>query len=245
MSPRRPPVPRGVPTLTDVVEWPAGPPAEATTSAEPVPRPEAGLEGASSPQAAVPPGDVPTLTTPLANAADLPLRVGQPEAAGGAPEAAAASRTDASARTEPGSAADLPASSPRSATGAAESAPGPSGLASERSAADAEAGFVERRRLERRHADRRAGAPESAGWGRRGTDSAFGALAAPDDPLVVRVLAEVEAQVELMLEVRLREVLAPIVARAGDALVRDARQQLAQTLREVVERAVASQRGRY
>lgn len=53
-----------------------------------------------------------------------------------------------------------------------------------------------------------------------------------------RVLADIQKQVDLMLEVRLREALAPALARATDALVRDARKELASTLRDIVAKAV-------
>ena len=39
-----------------------------------------------------------------------------------------------------------------------------------------------------------------------------------------------------MLEVRLREALAPILARATDALVRDARKELTAAMRDIVAR---------
>lgn len=57
--------------------------------------------------------------------------------------------------------------------------------------------------------------------------------------LARRVMADLQKQVDLMLEVRLREALAPILARAGDAIVRDARKELTAALREVVAAAVA------
>lgn len=62
-----------------------------------------------------------------------------------------------------------------------------------------------------------------------------------EDELVQRVLADVQRQVELMLEVKLREALAPVLTRATDALMREARNELASTLREVVARAVAQE----
>ena len=67
------------------------------------------------------------------------------------------------------------------------------------------------------------------------------ARSADEEELVQRVLADVQRQVELMLEVRLREVLAPVLTRATDALMREARNELASTLREVVARAVAQE----
>ena len=63
-----------------------------------------------------------------------------------------------------------------------------------------------------------------------------------------RVLGDVQRQIDLMLEYRLREALAPVLARLGDTLIRELRDELASTLRDVVVRAVAQeidrQRGR-
>ncbi|HEX2541487.1 MAG TPA: hypothetical protein VHM00_10440 [Caldimonas sp.] len=61
--------------------------------------------------------------------------------------------------------------------------------------------------------------------------------------LAERVMADLQKQIDLMLEVRLREALAPVLARAGDALVRDARRELTAALRDVVTRAVARELG--
>ena len=55
---------------------------------------------------------------------------------------------------------------------------------------------------------------------------------------------QLQRQVDLMLEYRLREVLTPLLARAADNVVRDARSQLASTLRDMVERAVADELAR-
>ena len=83
-----------------------------------------------------------------------------------------------------------------------------------------------------------------------------GATAAPARPqsggkptaaevqLTQRVLADLQRQVELMLEVRLREALAPILARATDTLVRDARKELTAAMRDIVARAIAKELGR-
>lgn len=71
------------------------------------------------------------------------------------------------------------------------------------------------------------------------------ARALDEDELVQRVLADVQRQVELMLEVKLREALAPVLTRATDALMREARNELASTLREVVARAVAQELARH
>jgi hypothetical protein len=62
--------------------------------------------------------------------------------------------------------------------------------------------------------------------------------------LVQRVLSDVQRQIDLMLEYRLREALSPALARLSQALVDEARDELASTLREVVARAVAQELSR-
>lgn len=66
-----------------------------------------------------------------------------------------------------------------------------------------------------------------------------------EDEIVQRVLADVQRQVELMLEVKLREALAPALTRATDALMREARNELASTLRDIVARAVSQEISRH
>lgn len=66
-----------------------------------------------------------------------------------------------------------------------------------------------------------------------------------EEELIERVLVDVGRQVELMLEYRLRETLTPVLARATDALVREARNELAQTLRDVIARSVAQELARH
>lgn len=66
---------------------------------------------------------------------------------------------------------------------------------------------------------------------------------APPPPLeeaaiVDAVIAALQPRIDLMFEYRLRETLAPLLAQAADALVNDARQAMAGTLRDVVARAV-------
>lgn len=56
-----------------------------------------------------------------------------------------------------------------------------------------------------------------------------------------RVLIEVQRQIDGMLEYRLREALTPILARTSEALVRELRQELSKTMRDVVSRAVAQE----
>ena len=59
------------------------------------------------------------------------------------------------------------------------------------------------------------------------------------------ILTAVQRQIDLMLEYRLREALAPVLARATDNLVRESRSELASTLRDVVARAVAQEISRH
>ena len=63
--------------------------------------------------------------------------------------------------------------------------------------------------------------------------------------LVEQILGEVQRQIDLMLEYRLREALMPVLARATENLIRDARGELASTLRDVVARAVAREIARH
>ena len=69
------------------------------------------------------------------------------------------------------------------------------------------------------------------------------AAAAPlsEDVIVQRVLADVQRQLDLVFEYKLRELLAPTLARIADSLIRDTRNELATTLREIVTRAVAQE----
>jgi hypothetical protein len=70
----------------------------------------------------------------------------------------------------------------------------------------------------------------------------------PYDPAVPaiteRVLVDVQRRVDLMLEYRLRESLTPALARMTDNFIRDTRNELAVTLREIVARAVEAELSR-
>ena len=63
--------------------------------------------------------------------------------------------------------------------------------------------------------------------------------------LVQRVLADLQRQTDLMLDYRMRELLAPLLARATDNLIREVRGELALTLRDMVARAVAQEMARH
>ena len=68
------------------------------------------------------------------------------------------------------------------------------------------------------------------------------APAAPtEDQLTSSLLADLQRQIDLVLEYRVREALTPILARATDAIVREARSELTHTLSEVVALAVAKE----
>ena len=79
----------------------------------------------------------------------------------------------------------------------------------------------------------------------QGASHAFVLPEISEQQLTQRVLADLQRQVDLMLEQRVREAMAPALARLTDALVRDAREQLAVTLRDVVARAVAQELSRH
>jgi len=66
-----------------------------------------------------------------------------------------------------------------------------------------------------------------------------------DEATIESVLIGLQRQVELMLDYRLREVLTPLLARAADSIVREARAELVSTLRDVVARAVAQELARH
>ena len=56
------------------------------------------------------------------------------------------------------------------------------------------------------------------------------------------MLGRVTRQLDLLLEARLREAMAPALARAADGLVRELREQLAADLRGMVAEALAQER---
>ena len=66
-----------------------------------------------------------------------------------------------------------------------------------------------------------------------------GPAAAPDPDPVAQVLALLEPRIGTLLESRLREALAPALARVADGLIRDVQAELGPTLRCLVEEAVA------
>ncbi len=65
-----------------------------------------------------------------------------------------------------------------------------------------------------------------------------------DAEVAGRLLAQIQQQLDLAIDVRLREALTPVLARAADALVRDARREMASVLRDIVARAVDAELAR-
>ena len=59
--------------------------------------------------------------------------------------------------------------------------------------------------------------------------------------LAHRVLSDVQRQVDSMLEFRLKEAMAPLLARHTEAIVRDLRDELNRTLKDVVARSVSQE----
>jgi hypothetical protein len=87
------------------------------------------------------------------------------------------------------------------------------------------------------------------------TDAAIAVAPAPaptpeatslnEDRIVERVLLDLQRQIDLMLEYRVREALIPALTRATDALVLEARNELASTLRSIVAKSVAQELARH
>lgn len=59
--------------------------------------------------------------------------------------------------------------------------------------------------------------------------------------LAQRVLADVQRQIDGMLDFRLKEAIGPILAKHSEALVRDLREELSRTMRDVVARSVTQE----
>jgi hypothetical protein len=61
------------------------------------------------------------------------------------------------------------------------------------------------------------------------------------EQLAQRVLAGVQRHIDLALEQRLRELLAPTLARLTESLMHETREHVGSLLRELIERAVAQE----
>ncbi len=67
----------------------------------------------------------------------------------------------------------------------------------------------------------------------------------PDQELTQRVLAGLQRQVDMVVEVRLREAISPLLVRMTDALVRELRAELTSTLQDVVAKAVTQEAAKW
>ena len=72
-----------------------------------------------------------------------------------------------------------------------------------------------------------------------------GAHVLNEDQIVEKVLLDLQRQIDLMLEYRVREALIPVLTRVSDALVLEARNELASTLRAIVSKSVAQELARH
>ncbi|MEY8690178.1 MAG: hypothetical protein AB9M53_09940 [Leptothrix sp. (in: b-proteobacteria)] len=65
-----------------------------------------------------------------------------------------------------------------------------------------------------------------------------------EEQIAQRVLTDLQRHVDLMFEYRLRETLSPLLTRLADNMVREVREELSSTLRDVVRRAVTQELAR-
>ena len=64
----------------------------------------------------------------------------------------------------------------------------------------------------------------------------------PDERhLKERILVDLQRQIDAVIEYRMREVLTPILTRATDSIVRDARAELSRSLRTWIDQSVAQE----
>jgi hypothetical protein len=82
------------------------------------------------------------------------------------------------------------------------------------------------------------GFPQAAAASAQSSSPSLNSVAPTASALSAEVLFELEQRIGSVLDARLREALAPALARFADSLIREARQELAQTLRELVDEAV-------
>ncbi|MGH8798163.1 MAG: hypothetical protein ACREXI_13970 [Caldimonas sp.] len=62
-----------------------------------------------------------------------------------------------------------------------------------------------------------------------------------EEALTASILASLQRQIDAALEFQVRELLTPILNRATDAVVREAKSELARSLRDLVARSVAEE----
>lgn len=86
--------------------------------------------------------------------------------------------------------------------------------------------------------------PARVGSALRSEASGPGAASLDTQQLIERVLGALQRDADLMLELRLREALAPVIARLADDLVRELREKLQISLRDVVTQAASQELAR-
>ena len=89
-----------------------------------------------------------------------------------------------------------------------------------------------------------AALPARIGAPSRGDGATPGGASIDGQQLIDRVLGELQRDADLMLELRLREALAPVLARLADDLARELREKLQVTLRDVVAQAASQELAR-
>lgn len=75
--------------------------------------------------------------------------------------------------------------------------------------------------------------------GESGLQPQAGAPLLDEQALITRVLVELNPRIDMLFQSRLREALAPALVRAADVLIRDAREEMSASLRQLVQDAVA------
>ncbi len=86
-----------------------------------------------------------------------------------------------------------------------------------------------------------AASPLSAAPSGATSSSAPVPVAIDEQAIVQKVHADLQRQIDGMLEYRLREAIGPILARTSELLVRELRQELGKTMKDVVARSVAQE----
>lgn len=80
--------------------------------------------------------------------------------------------------------------------------------------------------------------------GAAGVDSEPAPQMPDDSALVAELLGGIQERIDTLFQARLREAIAPALARAVDGLLRELGPELASALRETAERAVAQEQAR-
>jgi len=88
-------------------------------------------------------------------------------------------------------------------------------------------------------------APEPAHDAAVAPDALLAEVWLQESRIAARVIERLQPRIDVLFEHRLREALAPMVARVMTAVAEEARKELAHKLREAVEQAVNEELGRH